>query len=103
MLVGLVLSLIFIEIWGNSLIWIAIPACLPIIAFAPVEHKNAPFGAVFAARMRKIVRVLLFGFMTLAFALHGVTPLLAACIVTGILSAGVSITCAVVQQRFFMR
>lgn len=99
MLIGLVISLLLVEVLGTFLLFLAILACVPIYLYAPVEHKKAPFSRSFAEKMRRIVRILLCIFMVVSATLRTTMPVIAAAMATGVFSSGVSIVVAVIQQR----
>lgn len=93
---GLVLGVLLARLLpGWILLLLALPAAAAVFRFAPVEHPKAPFGPVFAARMRRIVRRL--AAFWLAAALVGLfcgwPP--AGTLATGVLLSGISIITAV--------
>lgn len=77
-------------------------ACISIVGIfllAPVQHPNAPFGPIFAKRMRFLVR--LFSsviFIVMIFAMEGHSAL-SSCIAMSLILSGVSLCLATLKSK----
>lgn len=91
MLASLCIAIVIISHLAPIMLLIVSSVCTyPVFRYAPIEHKNAPFGNAFRTKMKKTVRCISSTLVLMSWGFSFTNPLIASSLAMGIIASALS-------------